>query len=795
MNSREFWEQPTAQLPDRSIFQPFQISVDAFSLTKSIYSKQLYRHTQRYKMDLFGEGTNLESIQTMGIVNSLKTGNVIIDLVFAMLIPIIIGIVLNFVSKLQQFFQKIEWSSVFGFQKEYHERRIQLSTLTSSYRTTDLGSGDAQNDLLIKAIQLYLDHNGILNLKDAKLELQQIGQDDDISNNSYYYGYDYDRMKRNTLADTLSNYKVVKKPIHNVWLEIGKYGKDGNKHNVFFMVQENMEDIKNNESVQQKRDLTLYFRSEGEQSIDLFIEHAYKWYLGQLRSLEDNSRYLYELKTSSIKDDENDNSDRRYKRYKLSEEKTFESLFFKEKDSLLKIMDNFINRKGKYAIKGYPHKLGLLLHGPPGTGKTSLIKALAQFTGRSIVNVPLARITSNAELASLFYDHDFMIEGERVPVNLNFDDVIYVMEDVDALSKVVRRRDGKTLQDMASPDGFHDLNSSPRNMWSMILSSTNEHCQELVALLMEKSQRLHDAACDPSNLCLAARKISSISGLRFVGEDVENSASSKIASSAIKCAQKQMEQQESVDEFLGMYAKSLVNMLEHGIEITEEFENHLLGLSSDDTCFSSSYASLQSSSLSSLHIPQVEDYIPQSPHSAIESFNGDHNEYDNHEKGQKPDLKAKLMESGAEFSPGCENEKGLFGMGPNSMSLWKSKRDELNLSGILNVLDGVVDTPGRIVIMTTNHPEILDPALIRPGRIDKMLLLGYLECEDLIKMLEHYFQVEVEECLISKLKEAVSGPNAIKLTPAQVEQMACEYDEIEDIVSAIESMKARNGKL
>lgn len=30
--------------------------------------------------------------------------------------------------------------------------------------------------------------------------------------------------------------------------------------------------------------------------------------------------------------------------------------------------------------------------------------------------------------------------------------------------------------------------------------------------------------------------------------------------------------------------------------------------------------------------------------------------------------------------------------------------DELNLSGILNVLDGVVDTPARIVIMTTNHP-------------------------------------------------------------------------------------------
>ena len=38
-------------------------------------------------------------------------------------------------------------------------------------------------------------------------------------------------------------------------------------------------------------------------------------------------------------------------------------------------------------------------------------------------------------------------------------------------------------------------------------------------------------------------------------------------------------------------------------------------------------------------------------------------------------------------------------------------------AGLLNVLDGVVDTPGRILIMTSNHPEILDPALIRPGKL------------------------------------------------------------------------------
>jgi hypothetical protein len=34
---------------------------------------------------------------------------------------------------------------------------------------------------------------------------------------------------------------------------------------------------------------------------------------------------------------------------------------------------------------------------------------------------------------------------------------------------------------------------------------------------------------------------------------------------------------------------------------------------------------------------------------------------------------------------------------------------------LLQALDGVVDTPGRLIVMSTNHPEKLDPALIRPG--------------------------------------------------------------------------------
>jgi ABC-type dipeptide/oligopeptide/nickel transport system ATPase subunit len=46
------------------------------------------------------------------------------------------------------------------------------------------------------------------------------------------------------------------------------------------------------------------------------------------------------------------------------------------------------------------------------------------------------------------------------------------------------------------------------------------------------------------------------------------------------------------------------------------------------------------------------------------------------------------------------------------------KNDLLNLSTILNVLDGILEIPGRIIIATSNHPEKIDEAFLRPGRFD-----------------------------------------------------------------------------
>lgn len=48
----------------------------------------------------------------------------------------------------------------------------------------------------------------------------------------------------------------------------------------------------------------------------------------------------------------------------------------------------------------------------------------------------------------------------------------------------------------------------------------------------------------------------------------------------------------------------------------------------------------------------------------------------------------------------------------------------LSLSGLLNILDGVASQEGRVLIMTTNHMDKLDSALIRPGRVDMAIEFG-----------------------------------------------------------------------
>ena len=57
--------------------------------------------------------------------------------------------------------------------------------------------------------------------------------------------------------------------------------------------------------------------------------------------------------------------------------------------------------------------------------------------------------------------------------------------------------------------------------------------------------------------------------------------------------------------------------------------------------------------------------------------------------------------------------------------------DGLTMSDLLNALDGMGAGEDRLVFMTTNHPDQIDPALIRAGRIDRRFRLDYADDNEL----------------------------------------------------------------
>jgi len=277
-------------------------------------------------------------------------------------------------------------------------------------------------------------------------------------------------------------------------------------------------------------------------------------------------------------------------------------------------LDDFVQAKGKFSTPGFPNKLGILLHGPPGTGKTSLIKSIAQYTKRHIVEVPLTKVKTNQELFDCMFDLVFPVPGEDEPIQMDFKDILFVLEDVDAASDVVQSR------------------SCPSKEFSAVKGKGKG---------------------------------------KYAAEGKGKDAAE------------------------------------------DDFENY-----------------------------------------------------------------GRRCEYGNETSRGSNVNK------PQPQD-----SDALNLAGLLNVLDGVVDSPGRIVVMTSNHPEQLDPALVRPGRVNLSLELGHIKSHELVQLVGHIMQT-VPSLALQDLATEIASKQC--LTAAMVEQSCAEMDSVDEVFEKLRQLSSCN---
>lgn len=121
---------------------------------------------------------------------------------------------------------------------------------------------------------------------------------------------------------------------------------------------------------------------------------------------------------------------------------------------------------------------------------------------------------------------------------------------------------------------------------------------------------------------------------------------------------------------------------------------------------------------------------------------------------------------------------------PQSASKRKKNEEDslLTMSGLLNAIDGVIASEGRILIMTTNHPEELDPAIIRNGRIDYHIDIPAMSPKEVIEMYNLWFP----QGNLNKIVEGYAERN--KLPAATWQGMFIEYkDKPEHLAKVLET--------